>query len=84
LQQLGKRAGAKRFTLASYQTCLFAPPLGRRWFLRLAPLVELLGRVLLPESGGVILMELEKQIYASIPEPVQEDIREPRLIPAMG
>lgn len=84
LQQLGKRAGAKRFTLASYRTCLFTPPVARRWFLRFAPLLEWLGTLLLPESGGVILMELEKQIYASIPEPVREEVREIGLMPALG
>lgn len=84
LHQIGKRLGAKRFTIASYRTCLFTPPVGRRWFLRLSPVLEWLGDLLLPESGGVIMMEVEKQIYASIPEPVTEIEDEKYLIPAMG
>lgn len=84
LQQLGKRVGAKRFTLASYHTCLFTPPVNRRWLLRLTPLMEWLGDWILPESGGVIVMEIEKQIYASIPEPVREPIESTYLQPALG
>ncbi len=83
LQQLGKRAGAKRFTLVSYRTCLFTPPLSRRWFMRFSPVLEWLGEMLLPESGGVILMELEKQIYASIPQPVEEFSSQQGMVPAL-
>ncbi len=84
LQQLGKRAGAKRFTLASYRTCLFTPPVSRRWVLRLAPVTEWLGETLFPEVGGVIVMELEKQIYASIPQAMEETARNSGLVPALG
>lgn len=84
LQQLGKRVGAKRFTLASYRTCLFAPPLSRRWLLRLAPALEWLGEVLIPDSGGVIVMELEKQIYASIPQPVEDEAQVRGMVPALS
>lgn len=84
LQQLGKRVGAKRFTLTSYHTCLFTPPVNRRWLLRLTPLMEWLGDWILTESGGVIVMEIEKQIYASIPEPVREPIENTYLQPALG
>lgn len=84
LQQIGKRAGAKRFTLASYRTCLYALPVGRRWLIRFSPFMEWLGAWLLPESGGVIAMEIEKQIYASIPEPVEEEVETKGLMPALG
>jgi SAM-dependent methyltransferase len=72
LQQIGKRLGLKRFTVRAYRTCLFAPPVQRRWVRRLAPLLERTGEWLCPESGGVIIIEVEKQLYASIPEPVRE------------
>lgn len=84
LQQIGKRLGGKRFTLVSYRTCLFTPPVSRRWFLRLSPVMEWLGGLVLPESGGVILMEVEKQIYASVPEPVVSAAESKYLIPVPG
>ncbi len=84
LQQIGKRLGNRRFTLVSYRTCLFGFPLGHRWLLRMAPLMERIGEFLLPESGGVILMEVEKQIYASIPEPVTDEVEEKNLMPALS
>ncbi len=82
LQQIGKRLGDKGFTLVRYQTALFPLPVDWKWLRFLAPVFEWLGRLLLDGSGGVILVEVEKQIYASIAEPV-EPVGEEVLIPVV-
>jgi hypothetical protein len=54
-------------TVMHCDTVLYAPPLQWTLVRKLAPVLEVLG-FLLPFSGGVIAMEVEKQIYAGIRE----------------
>lgn len=68
--QLRHRAQAVGFTFVDAQTALYFPPLEWKWLVAVAPVLEFLGRLFLPGTGGVVLVEVEKQIYASIPEPV--------------
>lgn len=78
--QLRHRASAVGFTFVETTTALYFPPLGGKWVLALAPLLEFLGRLFIPGAGGVVIVEVEKQIYASIPEPVHA--MKPVLFPA--
>ncbi|MBY0354562.1 MAG: class I SAM-dependent methyltransferase [Rickettsiales bacterium] len=68
--QLRHRAYAVGLTFVDTMNALYFPPLTWKWMLALAPCWELLGRLFLPGAGGVVLLEMEKQIYASIPEPI--------------
>ncbi len=70
LPQLYQLVTEQGFTLVKSSTSLFAPPLQSRFFQRLAPFFECVGKIFLPHFGGVLLLEVEKQIYAAIPEPV--------------
>jgi SAM-dependent methyltransferase len=68
--QLRHRASAVGFTFVEVMTALYFPPLEWKWAVAIAPMLEFLGRLFLPGAGGVVMLEVEKQIYASIPEPV--------------
>ncbi|MBN67493.1 MAG: hypothetical protein CMM94_08025, partial [Rickettsiales bacterium] len=70
ISQLRSTLCGDLFTHVDDDYALFFPPSNRRFLLRLIPLFQWLGR-LVPMTGGVILMEAEKQIYASITEPVK-------------
>lgn len=69
-QQLKKALSEAQFTPTRSTTALFLPPL--RWtpLHRLANMVEAIGRFAFGMFGGVLLMEAEKQIYASTKEVV--------------
>ncbi len=70
-------------TTLRHQSSLFFLPSARRWLLATAPTLELIGRMLLPALGGVLLVEAEKQIYAALREPVYAGTRRGRtVIPA--
>lgn len=82
--QLRHKAAAVGFTYVDAITALYIPPLEWKWLLPLAPALEFLGRLLLPGAGGVVLVEVEKQIYASIPEPVHAPKAALFPVPAVG
>ena len=46
------------------------PPIPLRFLWRIAHKLETIGRVICPFIGGVLLVEAEKQIYASIKQPI--------------
>lgn len=71
-QQLAKKLEEKRFTPVSHRSALHILPLSWRWLQRAATTMEWLGDFLFPFTGGIIVMEAEKQIYAAIAEPVKE------------
>lgn len=58
------------FTLTRSASALFAPPLLARLSPRFSLKIESLGRALWWFLGGVLMVEAEKQLYASIKEPV--------------
>lgn len=58
------------FTLIDTSYGLHCLPLRSRGVARLAGILEALIRAVLPRMGGVVIMEVEKQIYAGIKEAV--------------
>ena len=56
------------FTLRETSTALFAPPSTHPLWLRTMGLCEMLGKLLCPGLGGLIVIEAEKQIYAGVGE----------------
>ncbi len=68
MAQMKHRAQSNGLTYVRAATALFYSPTQWRFMIKLSPFLEFLGRILLPNFGGVLLVELEKQIYASIPE----------------
>lgn len=84
INQLSRKLSEKRFTIVGHQTVLHMVPLTWRWTLKMAGFMEWLGDKTLPPAGGAIVMEAEKQIYAAIPQPVKELVREkvPYAVPA--
>ena len=67
--QLSRRALENGLTPVGGDTVLYVPPLSWRWVMKIAPGIEWIGRLLLPGLGGVLVMEVEKQVYATIPDP---------------
>lgn len=59
-----------QFTMTQSSSALFMPPTYRRILWKLAGMVEVLGKFLCPFIGGVLLVEAEKQVYASLKQPV--------------
>lgn len=70
MSQMKELLAETQFTLRETTTALFGLPTGSGFWLGLWRSCEALGRRLLPGVGGVLVIEAEKQIYASIPEPV--------------
>lgn len=68
ISQIRARAERTHLTFSRAETALFYPPSQSRLVMRLSRTLEKLGRIMLPNFGGVLLVELEKQLYASIPE----------------
>lgn len=68
--QLRALMTAHQFAVTHSDTALFLPPLPVRLLWRAARQVEFVGRLLCPFIGGVLLVEAQKQIYASIKQPV--------------
>ena len=58
------------FTLRDATTTLFAPPSAHPFWLRCWGVLEMLGRLLVPSLGGVLVIEAEKQIYAGLAQPL--------------
>ncbi|MFO1242148.1 MAG: methyltransferase domain-containing protein [Rickettsiales bacterium] len=73
IAQLRHRAALANFTFVRADTTLFFPPSSLRIMIRISRALEWMGRIFLPGYGGVILLEVEKQIYAAIPEPVEKE-----------
>jgi SAM-dependent methyltransferase len=69
-------------TPTGVSSALFYSPSDTRIVLRLSAVIERMGRLCLPQLGGVLLVEAEKQLYASIPEPSRRMILPNLLYPA--
>lgn len=70
IMQLRDLLSEKQFTQTRSSSALFLPPTHWRLLWRLARKVEWVGKLLCPFFGGVLLIEAEKQLYASIRQPV--------------
>ncbi len=71
LSQIKALLENSRFTFMDARTTLHTPPFTKRMLLRTSPVFELLGAMFCPFFGGVIVVEAEKQIYASLKKPVE-------------
>ena len=56
-----------RFRVERRDTALYLPPTNMRLVLRSAPLLERVGRSLLPRLAGLTITEAVKDVYAAIP-----------------
>lgn len=79
--QLKHRAELAGLTYTRATSALFYPPSDWRAVRRLSATLELLGRVFIPQLGGALLVEVEKQLYASIPAPKPNAMATPVLYP---
>lgn len=57
-----------QFTFRNAQTLLHTPPSHKRWMQKIMPWAENLLGYLFPMFGGLVMIEVEKQLYASIPQ----------------
>lgn len=65
MRQLDAQLREHNFTPERPQTALFVPPSERRFWLRTAPMWERAGlRVSSILSGGVLMLEVSKQVHA--------------------
>jgi len=88
IMQLRDLLSENQFTHTRSSSALFLPPLPIRLLWRLARKVERMGKCLCPFLGGVLIIEAEKQIYASIRQPVtvrkKYNVPKPANQPALG
>jgi SAM-dependent methyltransferase len=88
MAQLRDLLSNHHFTLTRSGSALFIPPTRLRFLWRIADKIEMVGKLLCPFFGGVLLIEAEKQIYAAIRQPVIQRkgyrISIPAANPAMG
>ena len=70
MAQLRELMGEHEFTVTRSSSALFIPPTHMRIVWRFAKNIEKIGKILCPFIGGVLLIEAEKQLYASIKQPV--------------
>jgi len=75
LMQLHALATDCGFTFVGHTTALYAPPVRWRWVLRLSRVIEVCGLAFFVGYGGVVVMEVEKQLYAGLTERVTEPSR---------
>ncbi len=79
---LRHRAEQAGFTFMRSTSAIFYSPANWRIIRKLSRLLEVLGRLCIPHWGGVLLVEVEKQLYASIPQPVKTSAIATLLMPA--
>ncbi|NBX03738.1 MAG: class I SAM-dependent methyltransferase [Alphaproteobacteria bacterium] len=70
------------FTLTRSRPALFIPPTGIKTLWKIARKIEAIGHFFCPFLGGVWLVEAEKQVYASLKQPVHMRKRYGITIPA--
>ena len=70
IMQLRDLVSEKQFTHTRSSSALFIPPTYSRLLWSIAGKIEKIGKFLCPFFGGVLLIEAEKQLYASIRQPV--------------
>lgn len=70
MAQLRELLNETQFTIRETRSLLFAPPLSRPFWLKSWGVFEWLIRWMVPNFGGVLVVEAEKQIYAAIAQPI--------------
>lgn len=83
LAEIKQRLSAADFTLMEVSSALFAPPSEHPIWLRSSWLLEWLGRMIFPRSGGVLIVEAEKQIYAGVGERIRTPAKNWQVQPGM-
>jgi SAM-dependent methyltransferase len=68
--QLREWCSDNDLTVIRSSSAVFVPPTHIRLIWKFASKIELLGKMFTPFFGGVLLIEAEKQIYASVRQPV--------------
>lgn len=70
MTQLRDLFTTNHFTPTRTSSALFVPPTHFQFIWRIAPKIEKIGKMLFGFLGGVLIIEAEKQVYASIKQPV--------------
>ena len=70
MMQLRELFSEQDLTVTRSNSAVFIPPTHMRLLWRFAKKIEIVGKILCPFIGGVLLIESEKQLYASIKQPV--------------
>lgn len=65
--QLARLLRANMFTPTAWSDALHFPPSGRKFMMRLAPLIERFGRRFAPAFAGVLVVEATKKLYQGLP-----------------
>ena len=68
--QLRELLSEHELTVTRSSSALFIPPTHIRMVWSIASRLEKLGKLICPFFGGVLLVEAEKQLYASIRQPI--------------
>ncbi|MDH5528415.1 MAG: hypothetical protein OEY05_00120, partial [Paracoccaceae bacterium] len=67
MRQLDAQLRRQNFTAERQQSALFVPPSSQRFWLRTAPMWERVGgRVASVIAGGVLMIEVSKQVHAPL------------------
>ncbi|MGB3147386.1 MAG: methyltransferase domain-containing protein, partial [Paracoccaceae bacterium] len=78
MRQLDAILRQHSFSAERYETALFAPPSVRRFWMRTAPMWERFGhRVKRFMSGGVLIIEVSKQVHAPMRPGLRAVVRRP-------
>lgn len=78
MRQLDTLLRAHNFTAERQRTALFAPPIDKRFWLRTAPMWERAGaRVATVMSGGVLMLEVSKQVQAPLRPGLKAVVKRP-------
>jgi len=78
LRQIESHLRKHRFEAERHAAALFTPPSQRRFWLKMSPMWERVGRAISSHlAGGVLLVEASKQVYAPTPRGLPEAVRRP-------
>ncbi len=81
MRQLEAQLRQHNFTAERHHTALFAPPSERRFWLRTALMWERVGRkVSSVLSGGVLMLEVSKQVHAPLRPKLKAVVKKPLLV----
>jgi SAM-dependent methyltransferase len=72
------------FTPVGWDEALYVPPIGRKWFLRSAPVWERVGSKISAPFSGVHIVEATKQVYRALPAGKEKRRLVPALEPALA
>ncbi|MBV8938667.1 MAG: class I SAM-dependent methyltransferase [Alphaproteobacteria bacterium] len=80
VHQMRELLGSAGLTYLRHQAALAVPPFSTRWLLACMPYAEAAAALLAPRFGGLLLVEAEKQIYASLAAPARAALK-PVMVP---